>query len=65
MIILYSTDCPKCKVLEKKLAEKGIEFSVNKSIEEMLSLKILEAPKLSVDGKLLDFPAAVNWLKEN
>ena len=26
MIVLYTVDCPKCKVLEKKLESNGIEF---------------------------------------
>ena len=30
MITLYTIDCPKCKVLEKKLREKDIPFEINK-----------------------------------
>jgi hypothetical protein len=62
-IVLYSTDCPKCKVLEKKLNAQGMEYSVNKSIKDMRALKILEAPMLCVDGDMMDFMAALNWLK--
>jgi glutaredoxin len=36
MITLYSTGCPKCKVLETKLNNKNIEFNVNTDVDEML-----------------------------
>jgi hypothetical protein len=25
-IVLYTTHCPKCRVLEKKLSDKGVKF---------------------------------------
>lgn len=61
-VILYSTGCPRCNVLKKKLNEKGINFSENNSVEEMLSMGIMEAPMLRVDGELLDFTKAVMWV---
>lgn len=62
MIVLYSTDCPKCKVLKKKLEEKGIAYQGNNSVEEMLSLGINQVPVLKVNGELLDFSAANTWI---
>ena len=63
-IILYKTPtCPKCKVLKKKLEDKGIEFTENEDIDEMLSMGIMNAPTLSVNGELLDFMSAVDWVK--
>ncbi len=61
-VILYSTHCPKCMVLKKKLAEKGISYTENTSVEEMLSLGINEVPVLGVNGELMDFSAAIAWL---
>ena len=61
-IILYSTDCPKCNVIKKKLSQKNVEFTENNDVDEMLSLGIRSAPYLSVDGKLMDFGAANKWL---
>lgn len=61
-ITLYTTHCPKCSVLEKKLIEKGIQYEVNDNVKDMLALKIVEAPKLSV---LMDFTEALNWIKQN
>lgn len=61
-VILYSTGCPRCNVLKKKLNDKGINFSENNSVEEMLSMGIMEAPMLRVGGELLDFTKAVIWV---
>lgn len=61
-IILYSTGCPKCNVLTKKLKSKDVEFSVVNDIETMRNLGISEVPVLSLDEKLLSFKEAVDWL---
>lgn len=62
MITLYSTGCPKCKVLKKKIDEKGIKYTVNLSVEEMMTIGITQVPVLCVDGKLLQFKQAVDWV---
>ena len=62
MPILYSTGCPRCKVLEKKLESKGIAYEKNNSVDEMLELGISEVPVLSVYGQLLNFSEAINWI---
>ena len=64
MITLYTTDCPQCKVLEKKLDAKNISFQKNTSVKEMLSKGIASAPVLEVDGQLLNFAAANAWINE-
>ena len=63
-VTLYSTGCPKCNVLKSKLNEKGVMYTENNSVDEMLSLGIEQVPVLGVDGKLLDFKSAVNWINE-
>lgn len=63
-VIFWSTHCPRCKVLELKLKQKGIEFEENNSVEEMTANGFKEAPKLEVDGVVMDFKQAVDWLKE-
>ena len=62
MPILYSTGCPRCKVLEKKLESNGIAYEKNNSVEEMLSLGITEVPVLNVYGQLLSFSEANEWI---
>lgn len=61
-IILYSTDCPKCKILEKKLKDKDIHFVTINSTEEMVKLGYASAPLLRVDGIILDFAEAIKWV---
>ena len=62
MTVLYSTNCPRCAVLERKMDQLGIEFEKRTSIDEMLALGMTTAPMLKVDEELLDFNAANEWL---
>lgn len=64
MIIFYSTECPRCKVLEAKLDAKGIQYEKNDSLDEMLELGIQSAPALKVSGEILPFKAAIDWVNE-
>ncbi len=64
-VILWSTHCPRCKVLEVKLKQKNIEFEENTNIEEMTAKGFKEAPKIELeDGTVMDFKQAVDWIKE-
>lgn len=63
-VILWSTHCPRCKVLELKLKQKNINYEENNSVEEMTAKGFKEAPKLEVDGVVMDFKQAVDWIKE-
>ena len=51
-IILYSTGCPKCNILKKKLADAHMEYSVVEDVDVMLSKGLKEVPWLEVDGNL-------------
>lgn len=64
MVTLYSTHCPKCKVLTIKLAQKNIEYTEIDDLEEMKRLGFKSAPMLNVDGNLYDFTRALAWVKE-
>lgn len=63
-IILWSTHCPRCKVLTLKLQQKGIEYTENTDIEQMKEKGFKEVPKLEVNGMVMDFKEAVEWIKE-
>lgn len=63
-LILYSTNCPKCRVLKKKLSDKGLAFEEDLSVDEMEKLGITEVPVLSIEGALLDFKTAVDWVNQ-
>lgn len=64
MVTFYTTHCPQCKVLQKKLDAAGIKYKENTNIDDMLDLGIKSAPALGVDGKILGFKESVQWVKE-
>lgn len=62
IIILYSTDCPKCKILETKLNQKNIKYETIKDVNEMQDMGIVAVPMLRVDGQLMNFVEANKWV---
>lgn len=63
-VILYSTDCPKCKILKSKLNDKNIEYSICSDVNIMLVKGFKSVPMLEVNEKTLTYLDAVNWIKE-
>jgi 5'(3')-deoxyribonucleotidase/glutaredoxin len=63
-VILYSTGCPRCKVLKQKLDNSGVQYTVNDSVDDMLALGIAQVPVLSIDGELLPFAKAIEWVNQ-
>lgn len=61
---IYSTGCPKCRVLESKLKSKNLDFEICNSIEEMQTKGIQSVPWLEVDGSLMEFGEAVRWVNQ-
>ena len=64
-IVLYSTKCPKCIILEKKLKAKNIIYKEVNDIEVMKEKNYLSVPVLEVDGERLDFAKAIEWVNKN
>lgn len=63
-IILYSTGCPKCQVLEKKLKAKNLKFEICNDINIMKEKGFTQMPILEINKKELAFKEAVDWIKE-
>jgi glutaredoxin-related protein len=63
-VILYSTHCPRCKVLEAKLKQKNIDYTEVNDVEQMKAKSFQEAPKLEVDETIMGFQEAVKWIGE-
>lgn len=63
-IILYTNHCPCCQVLEFQLKKAGLLYKIIDNTEEMLALGMTHMPMLRVDGNLMNFSAALTWLKE-
>ena len=65
-ILVYTTHCPKCKILEKALESKGIHYTINEDVDEMIRLGIATVPQMVVeDESRMDFKTAMMWIKEN
>ena len=65
MITIYTTQtCPKCKILKKKLEDKGIAYEEFSDEDEMQRMGILSVPIMSVDGRLMEFPEAIKYVNE-
>lgn len=60
--ILYSTDCPKCRILKTKLSAKNVDYVVHSDVEEMQKIGIEQVPVLVVSGEQMDFTTAVRWV---
>lgn len=60
-IVLYTIDCPKCKVLESKLKSKNIQFEKCMDKDYMISHGMTTLPYLKVGNELLDFKQSINW----
>lgn len=43
----------------------GIDFEVNTNQDDIKALGIASAPALVVDGEVLDFAKAVNWVRNH
>ena len=61
-ITLYTTNCPKCRVLETKLKQKNIEFDVVDDEKIMIEKGFMEAPMFEVDEEIMNFTSAISWI---
>ena len=65
-MILYSTNCPKCKVLKTKLDNSEYEYDIITDEEEMIKKGFTKVPILELDNGLrLTFVAAMAFLDED
>jgi len=63
-IILYSTHCPNCKYLEQLLEKKRITYQEINDITEMRQRGFMSVPILDVDGRIMTFEEAKQWVEE-
>lgn len=68
-VTMYSTGCPKCNVLKKKLDDSGISYTTvldQNRIEEVAKANgFSTVPLLEVDGCVMDFRDACTWINKN
>ena len=61
-ITFYTTNCPKCSILKKKLDDKNLAYNICEDVDSMLQKGITSAPALEIDEKILGFKEAVNFI---
>ena len=68
-VTLYSTGCPKCKVLKRKLETSNIKYTevtdTDKIYQICKSTGFDSVPIITIeDGHILDFNRAIAWIKK-
>lgn len=68
-VILYSTGCPKCNVLKKKLEAANVNYTevtdTDKVTQICNSTGFDSVPIIAIeDGHILDFNRAIAWVKQ-
>lgn len=61
-ITLYSTGCPMCTVLEKKMKAKKIAYEVCSDTTEMTKMGFNRVPVLKVGDAIFYFEDAVKYI---
>lgn len=64
VITLFSNNCSKCIVLERKLKNVGIEFVKETDLSEIIDKGFLSLPVLKVDNEYLDFSKALAYVRQ-
>lgn len=63
-IILFSSGCPKCKVLKQKLDDKKIKYEISEDFDELVQNNLQTVPVLKVNGEYYQFNEAVRMVNE-
>lgn len=64
-IIVYTTHCPRCEVLEKKLKQKNIPYFTIEDTAVMEEMGITAIPMMKVGADaLMDFKQANDWINK-
>ena len=61
-IILFSNNCPKCKILKTKLDQKQITYEECNDVDIMIENGFLSMPMLQVNGETMNFNEAIKWV---
>lgn len=63
-IILYTIDCPKCLILEKKLRQKNVEFLKVSDKDTIIAKGFGDSsfPILEVEGVIMNYKTAIQWV---
>lgn len=62
-VVLFTTGCPKCKILEQKLKDQEVSYDLG-DVQEIVNLGYFEAPILKIDNVYMNFTQAIEYLRE-
>lgn len=63
MIILFTTHCPVCEMLQQALDSKNIFYEIREDVEEIKAHGFTHVPVLKVAGKYMNAKEALAWVK--
>lgn len=65
-IMLYTIGCPSCLILEKKLKQKNVEFFKVSDRETIIAKGFGDSsfPILEVDGVVMNYKTAIEWINK-
>ena len=67
-IVLYTTDCPQCRVLESLLTSKGLQHQLVTDFIEInrvaAAAGLSSVPIMKLDGMIMSYPQAIRWVNE-
>lgn len=63
--ILYTTNCPMCKMLKQRLEEAKIPFFEESDLKKIKELGILSVPMFKVGESLMDIHGAMEWIQNS
>lgn len=63
MITLYTTHCPKCIILERRLVKNNISFELSDDVSKLIEMGFQNAPILQIDDAYLEYGEAMKVLK--
>ena len=63
-MVLYTTHCSRCRVLEAALKSKNISYETCEDVDKMVELGFMSAPVLEIDGKYLKYDEAMKHVME-
>lgn len=64
MYILYSNDCPNCKILENKLKNKNVNFKKESNLDYIIENGYMSVPILRKENELMTFMEANEFLNK-
>lgn len=63
-VILFSNDCPKCKILKKKLDEAKVDYEICSDMDEIIGRGYQSMPMFEVGEDEMNFTQAIAWVRK-